>query len=65
MNFEDIYDRYKQFWKKLESLVRPGQTLKKVGEEMGEEWGDTYWYYNIFGRKIYIPNGSVHDEVAS
>ena len=62
---QTVYDRYKQFWKKLESLVRPGQTLKKVGEEMGEEWGDTYWYYNIFGRKIYIPNGSVHDEVAS
>lgn len=62
---QDVYDRYKQFWKKLESLVRPGQTLKKVGEEMREGWGDTYWYYNIFGRIIYIPNGSVHDEVAS
>lgn len=62
---QPVYDRYKQFWKKLESLVRSGKSLEKVGEEMRDEWEDTYWYYNIFGRKIYIPNSSKHNEVAS
>ncbi len=62
---QPVYDRYKQFWKKLESLVRSGKGLEKVGEEMRDEWEDTYWYYNIFGRKIYIPNSSKHNEVAS
>ena len=48
---EGIYKRYKQFWEVLESKIQPGQTVVQVGEEMREEWGDTYWYYNIFGRK--------------
>ena len=62
---QPVYDRYKQFWKKLESLVRSGKALEKVGEEMRDEWEDTYWYYNIFGRKIIIPNSSEHNQVAS
>lgn len=46
-----VYDRYKRFWVTLESKVKPGNTLGMVAEEMRGEWGDTYWYYNIFGRK--------------
>ena len=49
---EGVYNRYKQFWEVLESKVKPGVTLDKVGEEIRDEWGDTYWYYNIFGRKF-------------
>jgi len=48
---QDIYDRYKQFWKALQTRVKPGLTLGKVAEDMREEWGDTYWYYYIFGRQ--------------
>ena len=48
---EDIYNRYKQFLKVLSQRVKPGKTIGMVAEEMCEEWGDTYWYYNIFGRK--------------
>ena len=46
------YERYKQFWETLESKAKPGMTIDKVGVEMREEYGDTYWWYNIFGRKI-------------
>lgn len=48
---ESIYNRYKKFWDALEQYVKPGTTLGKVADEMREEWGDTYWYYNIFGRQ--------------
>jgi len=44
-----VFDRYKQFWLALESKVKPGVDLQTVGEEMRDEWGDTYWWYNIFG----------------
>ena len=50
---QSVYDRYKRFWNILESLAKPGKTLGNISEEMREEWGDTYWYYNIFGRMTY------------
>ena len=46
-----VYERYKQFWDALGQKVKPGMKLSMVAEEMREEWGDTYWYYNIFGRQ--------------
>ncbi len=52
---EDIYERYKQFWETLETLINNGTEQKNIPEKMYEEFGDTYWYYNIFGRK-YINN---------
>ena len=60
-----VYDRYKQFWKALESLVKPGMTIKEVGDELLEEWGDTYWWYNIFGRKPINITGKIGHEVPS
>ena len=48
---EEVYNRYKQFREVLQKRMKPGLTLGKVAEDMREEWGDTYWYYNIFGRK--------------
>jgi len=50
---QSVYDRYKQFWEVLGQNVNPGIKLGKVAEDMREEWGDTYWYYNIFGRMSY------------
>lgn len=50
---QSVYDCYKRFWNIPESLAKPGKTLGNISEEMREEWGDTYWYYNIFGRMTY------------
>lgn len=49
---QEVYDRYQNFWDNLESLVRSGVEQKKIPEMMREGFGDTYWYYNIFGRKF-------------
>lgn len=49
---QEVYDRYQNFWENLESLVRSGMDQKKIPETMREAFGDTYWYYNIFGRKF-------------
>ena len=48
-----VYDRYKKFWETLEKQVKTNMKLEKVREDMREEWEDTYWYYNIFGRMAY------------
>jgi len=48
---EDIYNRYKLFCKALTEHVKPGKTIGEAAKEMRGEWGDTYWYYNIFGRQ--------------
>ena len=50
---QTVYDRYKNFWNTIESKAKLNLTLGKVAEDMREEWGDTYWYYNIFGRMSY------------
>lgn len=50
---QSVYDRYKQFWEDLTKLAKPGMKVGEIGEKMHEKWGDTYWYYNLFGRKIY------------
>ena len=50
---KSVFERYKQFWTTLESIAKPGMTIQQVGEELREEYGDTYWYYNIFGRMSY------------
>ena len=48
-----VYERYKKFWETLESRATTKMTLGEVADDMREEWGDTYWYYNIFGRMSY------------
>jgi len=62
---EDIFKRYKLFWEDLENKAKPGMTLEKVGEEMRKDWGDTYWWYNLFGRKVPVINGNIGHEVHS
>jgi len=60
---QSVYERYKLFWKALEERAKPGMTIEKVGEEMRPEFGDTYWWYNIFGRKPISINGNISHEV--
>lgn len=62
---QSVYERYKQFWATLESKAKPGMTVEKVGEEMRQEYGDTFWWYNIFGRKPINIIGNISHEVAS
>ena len=60
-----VDERYKQFWAALESHAKPGMTIEQVGENMREAYGDTYWWYNIFGRKIPVISGNISHEVQS
>ncbi|MCR4917175.1 MAG: DUF6057 family protein [Prevotella sp.] len=46
-----VYDRYKKFWETLENYVKRGMKAEEISEKMRSQWKDTYWYYNIFGRK--------------
>ena len=62
---QSVFERYKKFWSAMESLAKPGMTIEAVGEEMREEFGDTYWWYNIFGRKPISLVGNIGHEVAS
>ena len=50
---QNVYEHYKQFWEALEKQAKPGMELEQIGESMRKDWGGTYWWYNIFGRKIY------------
>ena len=60
---QSVFDRYKQFWATLESLAQPGMTLQKVGEAMHKEYGDTYWWYNLFGRKPLQLSGKIGNDI--
>ena len=62
---QSVYERYKKFWATLESLAKPGMTIQNVGEEMREEFGDTYWWYNLFGRKPLSVHGTIGHELQS
>ena len=49
---QDIYNRYKMFWETLENHVKSGFSKDEIKERMKAEFGDTYWYYNIFANKL-------------
>jgi hypothetical protein len=59
---KSVYERYKQFWDALEDKAKPGMTIDTVGKEMYDEYGDTYWWYNIFGKKPLNVHGKVGNE---
>lgn len=50
---EDMVNRYKQFWSTLEKLATSGKSRGEVAEQMRLNYGDTFWYYNIFSRRVY------------
>ncbi len=50
---EEIYDRYKQFWAVLEGLLRSGVNQTEIQDRMSKDYADTYWYYNVFGRRTF------------
>ena len=62
---QSVYERYKQFWATLERKAKPGMEIETIGEEMRKDFGDTYWWYNIFGRKPIYRSGGIGHAVAS
>ena len=60
---QSVYERYKKFWETLENLAKPGMTIEQVGAEMREEYGDTYWWFNIFGRKYINVSGNIGSDI--
>lgn len=62
---ENVYNHYKQFCEALAKHVKPGKTIGQVAEEMQGEWGNTYWYYNYFGRQYVNIAGRKDSEVQS
>ena len=63
---QTVYDRYLKFWDAMQRLARPGMTIEQVGEQIRGEFGDTYWWYNIFGKKVpVIENSNIGHEVQS
>ena len=62
---QSVYDRYKRFWASIESQAKPGTTIRQVGQLLHEEFGDTYWWYNIFGRKPINVTGKIGSEIPS
>lgn len=48
---DKIYARYQEFWESLETYVRSGIKQSEIPEKMRSEYGDTYWFLSIFGRK--------------
>ena len=62
---QTVYDRYKKFWETLEKLAKPGMNLESLGEAMREEFGDTYWWYNVFGKKPFALSGKLGHEIHS
>lgn len=49
---QDVYNRYKKFWETLEKHMKSGKSKDDIKESMKAEYGDTYWYFNIFANKI-------------
>ena len=62
---QSVYERYKQFWATLERKAKPGMAIETIGEEMRKDFGDTYWWYNIFGKKPIYRSGGIGHAVAS
>ncbi|MCR4765154.1 MAG: DUF6057 family protein [Bacteroidaceae bacterium] len=59
---QTTYDRYKRFWDTLKTVATPGMSIQQVGEQMYKEFGDTYWWYNIFGKKPIAIHGQIGNE---
>ena len=60
---QSVYERYKRFWATMEKIAKPGVTIEQVGEDMRQEFGDTYWWYNIFGRKPLNIHGKIGNDI--
>lgn len=51
---KEVYDRYVLFWDTLKGYIESGTTSKdEVGRLLRKDFGDTYWYYNVFNGRTY------------
>lgn len=49
----EIMEKYKLFWDTGNSSVKYYDTPETLGAYMEEDWGNTYWWFNAFGRNAY------------
>ncbi len=50
---KEVFERYKKFGSTIDELARSGVSINDIPEKLRGEFGDTYWYFNLFGRKFY------------
>lgn len=50
---QEVYDRYKAMWADFEKYATSGLSKDEVKSKMKHAYGDTFWYFNVFGTKFY------------
>ena len=49
----EVMQDYNAFWAEGQGYANMGMDRNAVSASMWEKWGDTYWWYNAFGRTDY------------
>lgn len=50
---QEVYDRYKAMWADFEKYATSGLSKDEMKNKMKHAYGDTFWYFNVFGTKFY------------
>lgn len=50
---QEVYDRYKAMWADFEKYATSGLSKDEMKSKMKHAYGDTFWYFNVFGTKFY------------
>lgn len=48
-----VRQNYHNFWAEGQGYAHQGMTKEQVAEMMLTNWGNTYWWFNAFGRELY------------
>lgn len=48
-----VEERYQRYWNMGVKYAKQGKNQQLIGEALREKWGDTYWWFNSFGRTAY------------
>lgn len=50
---QEVYDRYRAMWADFEKYATSGLSKDEMKSKMKHAYGDTFWYFNVFGTKFY------------
>lgn len=50
---QEVYDRYRAMWADFEKYANSGLSKDEMKSKMKHAYGDTFWYFNVFGTKFY------------